>query len=353
MHKTYLTLALTQAKLGKGRCAPNPAVGAVIVKNGAVVGLGHHQAAGGPHAEIHALTAAKEAAKDATLYVTLEPCCHHGRTPPCTEALRAAKIKRVFFAYRDPNPTVHGEGQKLLENAGIPCQEIFLPSINDFYQSYTHWIKHRTPWITAKLALSLDGKIAGHSGKPLPITSPALQSLTHEKRDSADALLTTIHTILKDDPQLNVRLPQKPPIAKKIYVLDRELQFPVNAQLLKTAKSITLFHHSQHHARIQELHEFGIRCENIPINAGKLDLNAIRHFIGEEGIHDLWVEAGGHLFSEMVRKSIAHEIYLYFAPKILGADALTAFSEPLNFSDYYKSIEWQSIGNEIFAHGKN
>ncbi|OGO90120.1 MAG: riboflavin biosynthesis protein RibD [Coxiella sp. RIFCSPHIGHO2_12_FULL_42_15] len=354
MHETYLKLALEQAQQGKGFCAPNPAVGAIIVKNGAVVGVGHHQKAGTPHAEIHALQAAGNAANGATLYVTLEPCCHYGRTPPCTETMITANLKEVFFAYRDPNPKVNGSGQLALNMAGIHCQQISLDAINDFYQSYHHWTVYKTPWITAKLAISLDGNVAKADGKPVALTGSALQHVTHQQRRYADAILTTIRTVLNDDPQLNVRFPQQDPIAKKVYVLDRELQFSLTAQLLKTAASITLFHEPQANTqRLKTLKHPKIRCESTPVTKTGLDLPSVMKMIGQDGIHDLWVEAGGRLFNTLITEKMAHELYLYIAPKTLGPNALAAFSTELQLSDFYKNIQWCCMGNDIMGHCKN
>ncbi|MGB6976420.1 MAG: bifunctional diaminohydroxyphosphoribosylaminopyrimidine deaminase/5-amino-6-(5-phosphoribosylamino)uracil reductase RibD, partial [Gammaproteobacteria bacterium] len=238
----YLLEALELAELRRGFCAPNPAVGAVVVKQGRVLATGYHKASGQPHAEAEALGSLGDEARGATLYVTLEPCCHLGKkTPPCTELLIARGIREVYYGFTDPNPQVAGLGAQALQAAGIPCKHVPLASIDEFYQSYAHWWQTRQPWLTAKLALSLDGKIAGAKGKRMNITGAELQQYTHTLRHQADALLTTARTILNDDPQMNVRLGDKV-IAKPLYIIDRELYLPLTARIWQTAKTICILH---------------------------------------------------------------------------------------------------------------
>src|SRR3990167_3956342 len=198
--------ALSLAQSQRGCCAPNPAVGAVIVKEGQVISTGTHLGSGHPHAEIEALKSLGDQAKGATLIVTLEPCCHFGKTPPCTDQIIKSGIGEVYFVLLDPNPVVAGKGVTALKKAGIRCELIDLPEIRAFYESYIYWINNHRPWVTAKMALSLDGKIAGPDRVSVNITGKALQQLTHQYRQKSDALLTTINTIIHDNPQLNVRL---------------------------------------------------------------------------------------------------------------------------------------------------
>src|SRR3990167_7826390 len=205
-HDYYLNEALVLAKKRRGFCAPNPSVGAVIVKNRKMIGSANHWAAGYFHAERQALMEIGKKAKGASLYVTLEPCCHWGKTPPCTDIIIHSGIKKVFYAARDPNPIISGKGIQILKSAGILCEQIKLPAIDLFYQSYYYWTQHHLPWVTAKLAMSLDGKIAGPQGEPVSLTGAQLNTFTHQSRRESDAILTTVNTIIHDDPQMNVRL---------------------------------------------------------------------------------------------------------------------------------------------------
>ncbi len=184
----YIKKTLTLAEQRRGFCAPNPAVGAVVVKNEKIIGSGAHQQCGEPHAEVLALQAAGEAARGATLYVSLEPCCHWGRTPPCSELIIQSGISAVYYAYRDPNPAVAGQGAEKLRAAGIDCHYVAMPEADDFYASYYYWTEHHRPRVTAKIALSLDSKIAGVNGQPLTITGVPLQQYTHHGRQHSDAL---------------------------------------------------------------------------------------------------------------------------------------------------------------------
>lgn len=353
MHSTFLLQALAEAELGKGFCAPNPAVGAIVVKNGKVIGKGYHHAAGTPHAEIHALQAAGREANGATLYITLEPCCHEGRTPPCTTAIIAANLAKVYFAYYDPNPIVQGKGQAALTQAGISCKPIAIPEIQHFYRSYQHWTQFKMPWITAKLAMSLDAKVAHSDGTPAKITGAKLATFTHQQRLKADALLSTINTVLQDDPALNVRL-DKNALAKKIYLLDSQLQFPLSAKLYNTAQSLTIFHEPQApKQRIEILQTAGIRCIPVETTSHGLNLQTICKIIGQDGIHDLWVEAGGRAFQSFITEKLANEAYLYIAPKMLGPDAISAFNQPILLTKLYSNILWRSVENELIGHLSN
>lgn len=344
MHKKFLNEALTLAARRRGFCAPNPAVGAILVKNQVIIGQGHHWAAGHPHAELEAIAEAGEQAKGATLYVTLEPCCHWGKTPPCTDAIIAHGIKEVYFGYADPNPLVAGKTINLLANAGIPCQQIALAEIDTFYRSYAYWMNTKKPWVTAKLALSLDGKIAYANGHPAQITGPELQQMTHRYRLATDAILTTGRTLNCDDPQLNVRLNQEI-IAKPVYVLDRTLSLKSSLQIFNTASALTLFYHPAmvDPTKLKFFQQQNIRC--LPIS----DLADVFTLIGEDGKHDVWVEAGGVCFNALWQQRLLHRALFYISLKTLGHDGLAAFQQAHDFMQYAKMCRWHQIGNDVMA----
>ena len=223
MHKEYLLSALEQAKLGRGLCAPNPSVGAIAVQHDKIIAKAWHPGAGLPHAEQILLTRMPPSCQDVTLYVTLEPCNHWGRTPPCVDAIIAHKIKRVVYAYADPNPVVSvNNSPKILAEHGIEVLHFPLPEIDRFYQSYHHWLLTHKPWVTVKIAQSLDGHIAGSQGVRVSISNSACSGFTHKQRKDSDVILTTSRTILQDNPLLTARLPGQEPVSKPIarYTLD-------------------------------------------------------------------------------------------------------------------------------------
>lgn len=362
----YLSQALELAKIRRGFCAPNPSVGAVIVRDNQVLATGYHFAAGHPHAEVDALKKINNEAEGATIYVTLEPCCHVGKTPPCTDALIKAGIKRVIYGYRDPNPIVAGKGEAKLLAAGIECQSIQLPEIDTFYQSYRHWLQTHKPFVTAKIAMTLDGKIADINGQPIQITGALLGQLTHQSRKESDAILTTVKTIIYDNPQLNVRQ-QNEVISKPLYLLDSQLNLPLKARIFNTTQSITVFHsETASIERKKALTSLNVRCiavnedalisaaaEHNP-NQGRnepkstlLNLNQVIEFIGKDGIHNLWVEAGGHCFRSFFQQSLLQKALIYISPWAMGA-GLSAFSgQTLDFRK--GKINWQPYGQDILC----
>lgn len=343
----YLRKALSLAKVRRGFCAPNPAVGVVLVKEGKIIATGFHKRSGLPHAEVEAIRSAGENAKGCDLYVTLEPCCHYGKTPPCTDLIIQSGIKSVYYGLRDPNSVVSGNGAQRLEKAGIRCFFIALPEINTFYESYHYWTEHKRPWVTAKLALSLDGKIAGLQGEPVVLTGEELKQYTFECRKKSDAILTTINTVLKDDPQLNVRLNGEE-IKKTIYILDSDLRLPFTAMVHESAERIIIFHDKQADAkRKQTLIDKNIRCIEITRTKDGLDLSKILDVIGNNGIHDLWIEAGGHCFQSFLNKNLLNRALIYIAPKILGAHAASAFKTPFSFSEY--PLQWHQYGEDAIC----
>ncbi len=349
-HSIFLDQALQLAQQRRGFCAPNPAVGAVLVKNNQIIATSTHWAAGHPHAEQVLLEQVGAAVRDTTLYVTLEPCCHWGKTPPCTDLLIAAGIKEVYFAATDPNPAVAGKGALALRNAGIICESIDHSAINAFYQSYYFWRQHQRPYVTAKLAMSLDGKIAGNQGQPIAITGKELQKFTHSCRQNADAILTTAKTIIQDDPSLNIRFNDQV-IGKPLYILDSELRLPLTAKIWRTATAITLFHGPNvMPQRLNALKAQGARCIAVAKTDNGLALANVLDKIGADGIHDLWVEAGGRCFQALCEEKLVQQGLIYIAPRWLGADAQSAFSNKIEvLLQSATSIQWQNCGQDVIS----
>lgn len=340
-----LQQALSLAEQGRGFCAPNPAVGAIVVNaQGGVVGEGYHHAPGQPHAEVHAIEQAGSLAKGATIYVTLQPCCHHGKTPPCTDLIISSGIRHVVYAFRDLNPEVADHSDAALDAANITREQMPVEAINRFYQSYAHWWQQQRPWLTAKIAISADGKIAAADGKPVVISGNTAKQFTHQGRLKSDAILTTVKTIIHDDPQLNVRLDEAV-IAKPVYVLDTKARLPLSARVLQTAKNVTLFY-AENAANIDALTEKGVRCIRVAASEQGVDLTQVIDQIGEDGMHDLWVEAGGHCLQSLLQAQLINRLYVYIASQPLGTQALAAFRQ--SFLPWLSGVElsWQSLGDD-------
>lgn len=326
----YLKQALSLAALRRGFCAPNPCVGAILVRDGKIIANGYHFASGSLHAEANALNKIDDQqAKGATLYVTLQPCCHTDKkTPPCTQLLIEKKIAKVIYAFRDPNPAVSDHADKQLQQAGIICIQQSLPEIDRFYASYLFWWQHKRPFVTAKLALSLNGKIAGQAGQRIQLTSKIAQQFTHQQRKQADAILTTAKTIRSDNPSLNVRL-ENTTIAKPIYILDSDLNTPPSAHIFNTAQYITFFYAANLDSnKHKKYNQNNLRFVPIKPEQHGLNLLEILQQIAKDGYHDLWIEAGGNCFQNFAQKQCLQRAFIYVAPIWLDQKAQSAFTDP-------------------------
>ncbi len=347
MHENYLKQALKLAEIRQGFCAPNPSVGAIVVKDNKILSTGIHYQYGAPHAEVDALNKLGDEARDATIYVTLEPCCHWGKTPPCTELLINRGIKQVVYGFIDPNPIVASKGHANLTAAGIQCDYIPLEEITEFYKSYCYWHQSKLPVVTAKLAISMDSKIAGPQNQPIAITGSQLQVMTHLWRKKSDAILTTAKTIISDNPQLNVRLGGET-FHKPLYILDSQLSTPLDAIIFNTAENITFFHHPNASIqKIKTLIKKGVHCYAITSSEFGLNLQEILYYIGKEGHHNLWIEAGGQCFTAFMQNQLIHRALIYIAPKIIGASALSAFNCNNDLFESARQISWNIVGQDV------
>jgi diaminohydroxyphosphoribosylaminopyrimidine deaminase/5-amino-6-(5-phosphoribosylamino)uracil reductase len=336
--------ALALAKVKRGFCAPNPSVGAVVVKDGKVIAEGYHLGPGCPHAEVAAIEKLGHEACGTDLFVTLEPCCHRNkRTPPCTDLIIQTGIKRVYYAVQDPNPEVSGQGALLLRDKGISCEQVNAPAVQEFYKSYQHWWQHRRPWVTYKLAFSLDGKIAGKNGTPIALTGAATNEYTHNWRKQSDAILTTAQTILRDNPALNVRLGEEK-ITKPVYVLDRLLQVPMSAQVFQTARNVTLFYDAQIAEKTLPPLSEKVRYFPIESQNGLLNLAVVLDQIGQDGMHDLWVEAGIKCAESFMQQKLAKRWIFYIAPQIVGKNGYGCVNEIFDFSE--EKVQWSQCGTD-------
>jgi len=327
----FMARALELARHGLYSTPPNPAVGCVVARWGQVVGEGFHERAGEPHAEVVALHDAGHAARGATVYVSLEPCSHHGRTPPCTDALIAAGVGRVVAAMRDPNPRVDGSGLSILERAGIATAHGLLEGeAAEINRGFLSRMRHGRPWVTLKLGASLDGRTALADGTSKWITGEKARADVQRLRARASAVVTGSGTVLADDPMLNVRDPELELRGRRPLkvVLDSDLRTPDNAQVLCFGPSTLIFTRDAECAAAAPLRATGARVESIDGNAEGLDLVAVLRRLAELECNEVLVEAGPTLAGAFVRGGLVDEIVVYMAPVVLGHAARGLFNLP-------------------------
>ena len=323
----YMAQALRLAERGLLTTAPNPRVGCVLVKDNVVVGEGWHEHAGGPHAEVHALIDSGLRARGATAYVTLEPCCHYGRTPPCTDALIEAGVARVVAAMLDPNPLVAGKGLEKLRAAGIETAcGLYENSARELNLGFVTRMTLGRPWVRLKAAASLDGKTALENGASQWITGADARQDGHRWRARACAILTGIGTVRDDDPQLNVRSVETARQPFKV-VVDSRLEIPLTARLFDGAP-VWVATAQEDVAKEAELKVRGAEVLVLPNVAGKVDLVALLQELGKRGLNEVHVEAGCRLNGSLLQAGLADELLLYLAPCLLGDAARGLFNLP-------------------------
>ncbi len=333
----YMTRALRLADKGLYTTHPNPRVGCVLVRDSVVVGEGWHEFPGGPHAEINALAAAGEAARGATAYVTLEPCCHHGKTPPCSDALIEAGVTRVVAAMQDPNPRVAGEGLGQLQQAGITVASgLMAAEAEALNPGFIKRMRQTRPWVRCKLAMSLDGRTAMASGESFWITGPEARADVHRLRARSAAIVTGIGTVLADDPSLTVRLDDLPERHRQPLrvVLDPHLSMPVDANLLRQpgetliVTTVSAEPGSEEEAIAHALTEQGAEVVSLSPAGNHVDLSVLMRILAEREINEVLVETGATLSGAMLRAGLVDELIIYMAPKLMGDGARGLFHLP-------------------------
>jgi diaminohydroxyphosphoribosylaminopyrimidine deaminase / 5-amino-6-(5-phosphoribosylamino)uracil reductase len=312
----WMALALEEAAKARGRTSPNPMVGAVVVRDGDLVALGHHRKAGSPHAEIVALDVAEDRARGADLYVTLEPCSHTGRTPPCAERIVQTGVRRVICAHVDPDPRVSGQGIAMLEAAGIEVTVgVGEAESRRLNEQYLWWQKHQRPWVTMKWAQTIDGRIATHNGQSRWITGHEARAHAHRIRSWHDAVLVGVGTVLQDDPQLNVRMVDGRQPRK--VVLDSHLRTPVSAAVFESSDVIVVCSAGADSAKRQALEHRG--AEIVALEQTPHDLAAVLEALAARDIRSVMVEGGSEVVTSFIRAGLANRIGVFVAPRILGA----------------------------------
>lgn len=363
--EVYMARALKLAQRGQFTTHPNPRVGCVIVKEGDIVGEGFHQRAGEPHAEVYALRMAGEKARGATAYVTLEPCSHHGRTPPCCEALIAAGVARVVVAMQDPNPQVAGRGLYRLQQEGIEVSHgLMMSEAEALNKGFLKRMRTGFPYVQLKLGASLDGRTAMHSGESQWITSPQARRDVQRLRAQSHAILTTSATVLADDPQLNVRRDALSAEVLARYPQD-ELRQPVRV-VIDSHNRVTPEHRIVQQAgetwfaRTEQDNRVwpeNVRTLSIPAHNGHLDLVLLLMQLGREQINSVWVEAGPTLAGALIQAGLVDELLVYLAPKLLGSDAralcVLPGLEKLADAPHFKFNEIRQVGPDICLHLTN
>ena len=324
----FMSLALTLGRRGLGNAWPNPAVGAVVVKDGMVVGRGWTQPGGRPHAEVEALRRAAEAARGATLYATLEPCSHHGKTPPCVDAIMAAGIARVVSALEDPNPKIAGQGHARLRAAGVAVTSgVSAEAALRAHAGHISRVRRGRPHVTLKLAVSADGKAGLAGRRPADITGQAARERVHLMRAMNDAVISGIGTVLSDDPQLTCRLPGMEHRSPVRVVLDSSLRQPPSSRLASSAARTldwTFADQAAPPEKERALTDLGVEVLRVLGKNGRLDLGAVLSGLAGRGITRVMVEAGPILSAAFVTADLVDEVALFSSRKALGPNALDA-----------------------------
>jgi diaminohydroxyphosphoribosylaminopyrimidine deaminase / 5-amino-6-(5-phosphoribosylamino)uracil reductase len=323
LHERFMKQALGLARKGAGRVSPNPMVGALVVRGGAVVGAGYHRLFGGPHAEVYALEQAGELARGADMYVTLEPCAHTGKTPPCADALVRAGVGRVFVGMADPNPLVGGRGMKKLRAAGIAVESGILESeCRRLNESFLKFITTGMPFVALKAAVTLDGRIATRTGDSKWITCPESRRFSHRLRSEADAVMVGSGTVLADDPQLTVRLGKKAGKQPLRVIVDGRLRIPLSSQVVQPEHAagtmIVTRPDGAATAKAGKLKALGVRVLACPQKRGRVDMRRLLKKLAARGIASVLIEGGAELAASALAGGVVDKVYVFYAPKILG-----------------------------------
>lgn len=323
----FMRLALEEAAKGLGRTSPNPVVGAVLVKGGRIIARGYHRRAGTAHAEVVALQAAGAKARGADLYTTLEPCDHYGRTPPCSQTLIDAGVRRVITASSDPNPKVNGKGVARLRRAGVEVLTGVLEDEADqLNRPFFKAMRTGLPYVTLKAAVTLDGKLATATGDSRWVTGEAARAWVHRLRDRVDVILVGATTARRDNPQLTTRLPEgegKDPVR---VVVDSHLRLPATLQVFtqrSPARTVVATLEDPTARRARRLLATGADVWQFPEKQGRVELEALMRRLAKEGLNHVLVEGGAEMYGSFLREELADELLLFVAPKLIGAEGLS------------------------------
>lgn len=356
VNEKYMKYALTLARKGVGKVNPNPLVGAVLVKSGKIIGEGYHEFYGGAHAEINALKSARESVDGATLYVTLEPCFHYGKTPPCVEAIIKSKIAKVIIGSLDPNPLVSGKGILRLKETGVQVVTGVLEEeckkLNEVFMKY---IEKKEPFVILKSAMTLDGKIATVTGESKWITSEAARHEVHQLRNAFSGIMVGVETIIQDNPQLTCRIMNgRNPI---IIVVDSRLRIPMASKILTGESKVIIATTKQaEESKVSQLQELGISVFILESHKGRVNLKQLMKQLGQLGIDSILLEGGASLNESALKAGIVDKVQFYIAPKIIGGEkAKTPVGgegiKRLEDAIQIKDLKMQVMGKDIVLEG--
>ena len=332
--RQYMKMALELAQKGMGFTAPNPMVGAVIVKSGKVIGQGYHRKYGGLHAEREALAVCTEEPEGASIYVTLEPCCHYGKQPPCVNAILEAGIRRVIIGSSDPNPLVAGKGIRILKDHGIEVTENILKEECDkLNEAFFYYIQNKKPYVVMKYAMTMDGKIAAYTGESKWVTGEAARIHVQEQRLKYPGIMVGVGTVLADDPMLTCRLENsRNPVR---IICDSHLRTPLTSKIVRTAETIPtiLASSSKDQQKIKNYEELGCQVLYVPEKNGHIDLNRLMELLGAAKIDSILLEGGGSLNWSALESGIVQKVQTYIAPKLFGGEEAKTPVEGKGFPD--------------------
>ncbi len=357
----YMQRAFELAKKGMGSVNPNPLVGAVIVRNNKIIGEAYHEFYGGPHAEVNAFSSATENVEGATMYVTLEPCSHYGKTPPCAEAIVKNKIAKVVIGMLDPNPLVAGKGVKLLEENGIEVDYGYLcEELSEMNRVFLKFIQKQQPYVVMKTAMTLDGKIASHTGDSRWVSNPDSRKRVHELRNELSAIMVGVDTVIADDPILTTRLEDKEGENPIRIVVDSKARIPLDSKILNScdqAKTIVAVTDEAETENLKTIEALGNAVLLVKSSNGRVDLKNLMIKLGEMGIDSVLLEGGATLNFSALQAGIVDEVMSFIAPKFIGgANAKTPIGgqgiEKMKDAIELENINVNQLGNDLMLTGK-
>ena len=356
--RQYMKMALELAQKGMGFTAPNPMVGAVIVKNGRVIGQGYHRKYGELHAEREALAACTEEPEGASIYVTLEPCCHYGKQPPCVDAILEAGIRRVIIGSSDPNPLVAGKGIRILKDHGIEVTENILKEECDkLNEAFFYYIQNKKPYVVMKYAMTMDGKIAAYTGESKWVTGEAARIHVQKQRLKYTGIMVGVGTVLADDPMLTCRLENsRNPVR---IICDSHLRTPLTSKIVRTAATIPtiIASSSKDQQKIKNYEELGCQVLYVPEKNGHIDLNRLMELLGAAKIDSILLEGGGSLNWSALESGIVQKVQTYIAPKLFGGEEAKTPVEGKGFPDpasavLLKNSEITRLGDDLLIESE-
>jgi len=356
----YIQRTFELARRGLGKVNPNPLVGAVIVKNDKVIGEGFHEYFGGPHAEVNAVSDAAEPVQGATLYVNLEPCSHHGKTPPCAQMIAEKGFSRVVIAMRDPNPQVAGRGIKILKEAGIEVTEgVMEEDALDLNRVFVKYITTKQPYVVMKSAMTLDGKIATRVGDSRWVTGGPARRIVHELRNEYAAIMVGVNTVIADDPHLDTRLEREARNPVRV-ITDTSARIPMDAFVVnhpEKAKTIVAHTKKASPEKLKILREGGTETIETKAFEGKVDLQELMTKLGAQGIDGILLEGGGALNFSALKQGIVDEVFMFVAPKMVGGEhaktpvsgkGVDVMDQAFNITD----MKTMKVGEDLMIRGK-